>query len=305
MTSTGDRELLPTYSVVIPTKNRPGKLAGALEALHEAQQVDPFTVHVCDSSTSDVEREQVRSVCARFEFVQLHFHDGDNLAKARNFATAMADTDLIVSVDDDVQVEPESVLRLVDALRARDEPAVVGGHVRWGERWVGPVTMRPIGFGRATEAGEDPDFLVGAFFAYPAWVGTAMPWNELLRSSDDRFIGALWRACGVRLCWEPDARAHHHDEHNSYGVEHMRSHIYANLFDAVLARRSLWWALSFSVIGLAAGAKHFRRPSVVPALLAAWFRGILHFAADVRRLRAMVRVGAAACRARTGTGRRE
>ena len=58
-------------------------------------------------------------------------------------------------------------------------------------------------------------------------------------------------------------RARHHD-----------AHIYTNLFDAVLVRRSLFWALSFEFLGFAAGAKlHCRRLRSGWEYCAAWLRG--------------------------------
>ena len=103
-------------------------------------------------------------------------------------------------------------------------------------------------------------------------------------------MGAVWKAHGVTMLYEANARAVHDDEHNAYGVDHQRYLIYANLFDAVFARRSLSWALCYELLGFAAGAKlYFRRPATAIAFLAEWVRGHGAFMRDFAFLRSLAR----------------
>jgi glycosyltransferase involved in cell wall biosynthesis len=198
---------------------------------------------------------QVAEVCGGFDFVKLRFHEGKNVAAARNVCASSADTDLIINVDDDIYVEEDAIRKLVDAYHAQPGHCVIAGSVRWGDDWSAPVVMRPIGYGRAARAGETPDFLIGAFFIYSRQLALAKGWNESIRTSDDRFMGALWRASRVSLLFEPAARAVRDHQHNGYGIEHQTSHIYANLFDAIIANPQLLRVLAYEILGFIWGAK--------------------------------------------------
>lgn len=280
---------MTSVSVVIPTRNRPEKLQRCLAALSVARAQLPFDVFVCDSTPDPELQKKVVEVCGRYDFVKLRFHDGKNVAAARNFCARSADTDLIVNVDDDICVEPSAIRRLFDTYEAQSGYRVVAGSVRWGDAWSSPVVMRAIGYGRAAKPGESPDFLIGAFFIYARKLALAKPWNESIRTSDDRFMGALWRSSGVRLSFEPSARAVHDHEHVSYGVEHQSSHIYVNLFDAMIANPRLLRALSYEFLGFVWGVKkavlsgpHFFR------FLSAWTKGHSALARDYRYLSRLV-----------------
>jgi glycosyltransferase involved in cell wall biosynthesis len=273
-------------SVVIPTRNRPEKLHRCLKALDEARKAISFNVHVCDSSTTPELQVSVTQICNSFEFVKYHFHDGQNVSAARNACAKFADTELIINVDDDVYVEPEAIKNLVDSFSRQSGLRVMGGSVAWGDNWSEPVIMRWIGYGRQLKPDESPSFLIGAFFIYPRSIATLLPWNERLDSSDDRFMGALWRGRGIKLLFEPNARAHHDNEHNSYGPERYHSHIYANLFEALISNPSLLRLVSYEVLGFLAGAKlYFRNPMTAYIYSRAWVRGHKFFVRDINYLR--------------------
>ena len=285
---------MSAHAVVIPTRDRPGKLARCLRALSQAQWGDGFPVYVCDSSTTPEARHEVREVCAQFPFARFRPHRRDGMGAGRNACVAAAQEDILINVDDDVYVEPEAIARLVEAYGSgRHGWRVVGGSVNWHGDWSTPVAMRPIGYGRKVHPGEEPDFLIGALFLYPRALGLALPWNERLRGADDRFIGALWRGHGVELAFAPLSRAHHDEEDNRgggiYSVDALDDHVYANMFDALIANRDLPRAASWELLGFAAGAKkYFRAWDTAWRYLAAWWRGHRALARDWVELRGMV-----------------
>lgn len=216
----------------------------------------------------------MHGVCAEFSFVRYHLHNGKNVAAARNACARVADADLIVNVDDDIYVEPDAIKRLADFYRTTSGARVVAGSVAWGDDWSAPVVMRLIGYGRRAMLHETPDFLVGAFFLYPRAFALTWPWNEQIRTSDDRFMGSLWRSKGIQLLYEPYARAFHDDQHVTYDVKEQESHIYANLFDALISNPNIVRFLSYEFLGFAAGAKlYFRKPNYALAYMGAWVRG--------------------------------
>jgi glycosyltransferase involved in cell wall biosynthesis len=269
--------------VVIPTRNRPAKLERCLAALASARGTHAFEAHVLDSSAPE-HADAVREVCARFAFARLHRHSGAGYAAARNACARAGSAPLVVSVDDDVYVHPDAVTRLVERYCAGSGWRVVAGSVSWGGEGSGPVRIRRIGYGtRARDEGE-ADFYVTALLLYPRELVLQFPYNERVTSGEDKFMGALWRSKGVRMLWEPGATAMHDEEHSSYATAEYETHIYVNLFDALMVRRSIGLACSFEFLGFAAGVRSHTGPAPLRAYTAAWWRGNARFLADRRRL---------------------
>lgn len=271
--------------VVIPTKNRPDRLIKCLEALKIARELIDFEVRVCDSSDSDSLREKVKEVCNQFNFVSLYFHKGKNVAAARNFCAKVASADLLVNVDDDIYVHPEAIKNIYEAYLESNDKRVVAGSVAWDDDWSTPVVMRAIGYGRKAKGDEEPSFLIGAFFIYSRELALALPWNENIKTSDDRFMGALWRSYKIKLLYEPEAKAVHDHQHTQYDVKHQESHIYANMFDALIANFSLKRAFCYQILGFAASAKQYaRKKSTLFPFLLAWSKGNVKFIKDYYKL---------------------
>jgi glycosyltransferase involved in cell wall biosynthesis len=277
-----------SFQVVVPTRNRPEKLGRCLSALAVARTVRPFDVLVCDSS-DEQRRAAVLAVAEQYPFVTLVRHRGRNVAAARNACAQAATADVLVNVDDDIQVEPDAVATIVVDQARAPAVSVVAGAVAWSGSYSSPVVMRFIGYGRPARDGETPSFVLGAFFAYPRSLALTLPWNERIRTSDDRFMGALWRSHGVHLGYSPHARATHDPEHVVYDVSHQASHIYVNLFDAVLANRDLKRALAYEIFGFVAGARvHCRTPRNAKRYVAAWLAGHGALVRDRRYLRQLL-----------------
>lgn len=281
-----------SVAVVIPTRNRPDRLRICLDALECAHRHYNFSVYVGDSSTSADLRAEVAAVCKRHDFVYLQHHKGVGIGAARNFCTHIAQAELLVNVDDDIYIEEDTINQLVDCYQQGSGWRAVAGSVLWGDHWSRPIVMRRIGYGRPARYAEAPSFLIGALFLYPRALALACPWIETVPTSDDRMIGALWRAKGVEMLFATDARAMHDHRHYSYGVQvdssdtpppprHSRDHIYVNLFDALIANRSLLRAFEYEVLGFLAGAKtYLRRPDAAWEFVVGWLRGHKQLAKD-------------------------
>jgi glycosyltransferase involved in cell wall biosynthesis len=278
-----------SFDVVIPTRNRPEKLRRCLAALSRAQQHSPCDVYVCDSSSAAL-AGQVEGVCAEFPFAHYHQHERVGLAAARNETSRVGTAPVVISIDDDVYIDERALKFLYERYVGELKPAVVAGAVDWGKGPSGPVVMRAIGYGRAGLPSEAADFFVTALILYPRALVRAAPFNENIRSSEDRFAGALWRSKNVRLVYEPSATAAHDDDHTTawYEADHQDAHIYTNLFDALLVRRSARMAAAFEVLGFLAGAKHYVRRRSFIAFVRAWIRGHRLLIQDWRWLVALV-----------------
>ena len=286
-----------SLAVVIPTRARPRELGRCLDSLAAARRRLRFPVYVCDSSATAAEREAVAAVCERYEWVTLATHNGTNIAAARNFCAQVANEELIVDVDDDLDLEPEAIERLLARYREGHGRRVVAGSVSWDGTWTTPKKIRPIGYARPVHDGERADFAIGALFLYPRSFALTWPWNERIATSDDIFMGALWRSHGVEILFAPDARALHPELPTSSdparmaeAVRNQRWHIYGLLFDALIANPSLGRAFAYETLGFMASAKlYLFKPRWTIPFLRSWAAGHLRLLADRRYLRALVR----------------
>lgn len=290
-------ERLDSVAVTIPTRSRPARLARCLESLAPAREKSSLPVYVCDSSPNAEDRAAVRDACERYEWVTLSTHDGANIAAARNACARAAGEELLVNIDDDLVLEPETIERLLARYREGSGRRVVSGSVSWGTHWTTPVKTRAIGYGREPRDGEQPDFVAGAIFVYPRAFALAWPWNERIDAFDDIFAGAVWRSHGVAMLFAPEARALHPELPAAFdpdrigeGARDQRWHIYVLLFDALIANRSLRRALAYETLGFLASAKlYLRRPRWAVDFLRAWAVGHVRLLADRRFLRELVR----------------
>ncbi len=274
--------------VVIPTKNRAGKLARCIGALEAAREQESFNVLVCDSGDDEESARAVADICGQYPWVRLARHTGTNVAAARNACIANSRAEILINVDDDIQVGHDAIDRLSSAVRRRGDLAVVAGSVRWDGLWSAPLVTRPNGYSRFARPGEAPSFLIGAFFGYRRTLATALPWNEHIRTSDDRFMGALWRCHGVELAYEPEARAIHDVERVNYPIASQDAHIYTLLFDTLIANPHLGRALMYSFYGLAVNTRTFvRRPGGFRSYVSALLRGQRLFLRDIAWLRSL------------------
>ena len=284
-------------AVVVPTRSRPRELRRCLVALAVARRQLRFPVYVCDSSPSEPERAAIREVCEPYEWVHLSTHSGSNAAAARNACARVATGELLVNVDDDLELEPDAIDRLLSCYQGASGLRVVGGSVSWDGGWSAAMKLRPIGYARPAHESERADFIPGALFLYPRSFALAWPWNERIDTSDDIFMGALWRSHGVRILFAEDARALHiglpisvDPSRIADTVRHQRWHIYALLFDSVFANPSLWRTLSYETLGFLASAKRFlRQPRWAISFLCSWIAGHVRLIGDRHYLRALVR----------------
>jgi glycosyltransferase involved in cell wall biosynthesis len=275
-------------AVIVPTRNRPEKLCRCLDALAEARDGLEFPVHVCDSSDPEL-APRVEELCARHSFVELVRHDRRGASAARNVGTCATRSELVVSVDDDVYVEPGAIEALLRRYREVGPGSVVAGTVGWSHWWSRPLVMRRIGFGREARPGEPVEFLVSALLLYPRELGLALPWNERLWPYDDRYVSLMWRAAGATLAFAPEARARHDEVHTKYPVGHEADRIYVNALDGALVSRSPGRLLSFELLGFAACAKKWAgTPRGAWGIVRAWIRGHLALVRDLPALRAAV-----------------
>lgn len=115
-----------TFSIVIPTKNRPEELRACLRSIF-AQEAKPLEVVIIDQSREPQDArmaELFRSSSVRARYI--YAPDVSGAAQARNRAIGLTMGSLVVFLDDDVELAPE-YLREVRAVFEEDREKRIGG----------------------------------------------------------------------------------------------------------------------------------------------------------------------------------
>jgi GT2 family glycosyltransferase len=112
-------------SAVIPTYNGRGLIERCLDALATSDAVDD--VIVMDGGSTDGTDE----VAARWDGVRVLRRDGTSFASRQNEGVAAARNDMVLLLNDDAFVDPETPRRLAEVLLEHPRVAVVGARLRW------------------------------------------------------------------------------------------------------------------------------------------------------------------------------
>jgi galactofuranosylgalactofuranosylrhamnosyl-N-acetylglucosaminyl-diphospho-decaprenol beta-1,5/1,6-galactofuranosyltransferase len=124
-------------SIGITTFNRPDDCVAALAALGE----DPLVldvigaINVADQGTKKIRDAEGFAAAAEVLGDRLRIHDQPNLGGSGGFSRGMheslvnTDCEQILLMDDDIVIEPDSVLRAVAFSRFAEQPTIVGGQM--------------------------------------------------------------------------------------------------------------------------------------------------------------------------------
>ena len=236
-------DVLPFFSIVIPTYNRPGALVTCLSALlHLDYPRDRFEVIVVDDG-GDVPLDVTAAPFRARLNLTLHRQANAGPATARNQGASLAQGPYLAFTDDDCAPAPDWLARLAEQLKAAPH-AMVGGQT------VNALPHNP--FAEASQA------LISYLYAYerrqPGGMNFVASNNiALLRNlffevggfdasypraaGEDRAFCDAWRAAGHPILYAPEALVHHRHhltlrsfwrQHAGYGrgafqVRHARS----------------------------------------------------------------------------------
>ncbi|MBH0116137.1 glycosyltransferase [Salinibacterium sp. NG253] len=159
-------------SLGITTFNKPDYCVATLNVLADAPETlrEIDRIFIIDQGTRKVTAEAGYDAVAVALGEQLAVIEQSNLGGSGGFSRGMAETlkrdssDFVMLLDDDVEIEPESVLRAVWFARYCVSPAIVGGHMLdLGKRTVlhaysEVVDERPFMWGPPDRAHERHDF---------------------------------------------------------------------------------------------------------------------------------------------------
>jgi GT2 family glycosyltransferase len=211
----------PTASVVVPTRDRPGRLARCLLAL-DAQTEPPREVIVVDDASADP--AAVQAAVAERPQVRLLRGEGAGPATARNVGAAAAAGDVVCFTDDDCRPGPGWVRAMVDGVAAG---AVAVAGPTWNGRPDDPwatasqlITNHLAATSRTTSA----PFAPTSNLAVRRDVATQLPFDESfpLAAGEDRDWCDRLAAAGHRLAWAPEAWVAHHQDLSPRGFWHQQ-----------------------------------------------------------------------------------
>lgn len=120
-------------SIVIPTRNRAAMLRACVTSvLASAYSGDQYEVIVVDDGSSDATRRVVESVRSGLRGLALHYAEskGRGLNAARNVGMAVASSDLVLFLDDDVEVPSTWLETFVDCALRHPSAGCIGGPIR-------------------------------------------------------------------------------------------------------------------------------------------------------------------------------
>jgi glycosyltransferase involved in cell wall biosynthesis len=208
-------------SVVIPTHNRREVLAVALSRLEDQADDGRFEVIVVNDGSDDGTAEAVEHRALRSPLpIVLLTQPASGPAAARNRGIGAAHAPVCLSLDDDTWPRPGLVRRHLEFHRRRPEPeAALLGHVTVAERPPPTPFMRWLGgLHLGYQHIADPDdaggihFYSGNVSAKTAFLRDAGGFDEGFASTahDDIDLGLRLEKRGMRLVYDPDAVAEHH-----------------------------------------------------------------------------------------------
>ncbi|HLW82950.1 MAG TPA: glycosyltransferase family 2 protein [Candidatus Acidoferrales bacterium] len=144
MTVIRENEIIrPTYSVVIPVLNEAGSLRELHRRLSEVMtgRYDPVEFVFVDDHSTDASAEilsELAELDKRVVFLRLKRNYGQTVALAAGFDHAAGD--IVLSMDGDLQHDPDDIPRLIDTLLSTDADIVSG----WRQKRVDNLFFRRI-----------------------------------------------------------------------------------------------------------------------------------------------------------------
>ncbi|MBI5869578.1 MAG: glycosyltransferase [Actinobacteria bacterium] len=133
--SGGQIEVVPAHpevSVIIPLFNGADTIGLVLEALYESTSRN-FEVIIINDRSTDNSLQVLKELTKKYPFRLIDFPENRGVSKARNAGAAAARGEIILFIDADCIVLPDTIERSVKALRKGDSICVGGAYTR--EPW--------------------------------------------------------------------------------------------------------------------------------------------------------------------------
>jgi GT2 family glycosyltransferase len=207
---------LTAISIVVPTRDRPNRLAVCLAAL-ERQTAADIEIVVVDDASRDA--RVVADVVAAAPHARLVRGEGRGPAAARNRGVRAAEGAIVCFTDDDCEPVPEWAAALVARIRSSADVHAAAGPTRNARPENPFAAAAPAIASHLAEATIDTPtgrmrFAPTSNLACRAEVLAAVPFDERypLAAGEDRDWCARLVGSGRSLVFEPSAIVRHHQE---------------------------------------------------------------------------------------------
>ena len=207
--------MLPAASVIVPTFERPGELAGCLGALAQLDYAGSLEVVVVDDGGT-TPLDDVVAGAAPDLAVRIVRTENSGPAGARNKGAHLAEGEVLAFTDDDCRPTPTWLATLVDHIAGSADVAA-GGHTinALADNLFASTSQLIIDVGYEH---NNADHAHARFFTTNNLVVPAAAFREIggfdvsFRTSEDREFCDRWIASGRRLEYAPEAVVfHRHD----------------------------------------------------------------------------------------------
>src|SRR5215467_12376425 len=210
---------MPKLSVVIPTKNRAALLAECIERI-ESQTVsrDQYEVIVIDNDSIDETRIVLEQKTKLHPNLKFGVQEKPGAAATRNAGLRLANSDLILFVDDDVQAESSLIEAHIESHRKNPNASVIGAvSMPWGD--TSDPFLRYLRDHRILNPYTPSKGPID--FSYYHTCNVSTPTNVLLNvggfneafqiyGMEDIELGYRLQKAGSRMVFAPDAKAIHY-----------------------------------------------------------------------------------------------
>lgn len=232
-----------TWSVVVPTRDRPEQLGRCLDSLVELRSAagEPELIIVDDDPGRGAEL-QVFTHPDKPRFTYLNA-GGNGPATARNMGARAASGDLLAFTDDDCEPEPGWLEAMEEALRGNEGAAAAGATLNGAPEACSEVSQLVVSaLQRSERALGGPAFVASNNVAFPrqmfldlAGFDESFP----LAAAEDRDLCERWIRAGHRFIDVPGARIlhRHHLDLRRFWRQHYRYGQGAHTYHRLRMRR--------------------------------------------------------------------
>ena len=114
-------------SVAIPTMNRYESMVRTISRLCEGSVI-PTEIVVVDQSTTEEVREKIQDYLNNLKISTVyHYQEKPSLTKARNVAMTLVSNEIVIHMDDDVDVEKDTLLNVLELFEKEPKLSMIAG----------------------------------------------------------------------------------------------------------------------------------------------------------------------------------
>ncbi len=203
----------PTFSIVIPTRNRPGPLANCLRSIAQLESPrDKIEVIVVDDGSNISPESATSSVCDRLD-VKLFRQSQAGPAAARNAGARKAKGKFLVFLDDDCIPRGDWLQALADRFARMPDHAIGGRTLNALPENIYSTTSQLVidfVYGYYNANLDQARFFASNNIALPSDCFLAVGgFNEAFTTSEDREFCDRWLRHGYRMAYAPEVIISH------------------------------------------------------------------------------------------------